>query len=186
MPGTRKGSGSEGRRSNDGSSASHPHPPHGPYCSSHPAGGSPSNTSESNYTEAACKRADLGTVKKHGRHKTTSNHSASPRSGGIGTNKMGTGTPPRFVPAERRTQAENLRRLLYPHPDELADFKSSVGGDFKLYRQDSYPIIQPVTKLRYRKRVRFCPLPALWKGVTRVVFRPIMSFLTGSRYSCLF
>ncbi len=39
--------------------------------------------------------------------------------------------------------------------------------------------VQPVRMERSPKRARFCPLPALWKGVWRVVFKPILGFLPG-------
>ncbi len=36
--------------------------------------------------------------------------------------------------AERKARADKLQTLLYPHPDKLADFKSSVGGDLQPHR----------------------------------------------------
>ena len=35
---------------------------------------------------------------------------------------------------ERKARADRLQGLLYPHPDKLADFKSSVGGELKPHR----------------------------------------------------
>ncbi len=39
--------------------------------------------------------------------------------------------PPPSVRAERKARVDKLQSLLYPHPDKLADFKSSVGGDLQ-------------------------------------------------------
>ncbi len=48
----------------------------------------------------------------------------------VSANK-GSGSPPRFVRAEKKARADKLQSLLYPHPEKLADFKSSVGGDLQ-------------------------------------------------------
>ncbi len=174
MPGKKAGGGggAGGKTPGDGSSARHPPPPSGPPGSSHPAGGSPSNTRVSHNTEAVPRDADLGTVgkhglrrstsnsnceavlrdaglgavEKHGHRSSTSNISASPRSGGMGATSSasprsdgagatkGSGSPPRSVRMERKARADKLQSLLYPHPDKLADFKSSVGGDLQPHR----------------------------------------------------
>ncbi len=95
--------------------------------------------------EAVLRDAGLGAVGKHGHRSPTSNLSASPRSsdagatstspssGGAGATK-GSGSPPRSVRGERKARADKLQSLLYPHPDKLADFKSSVGGDLQPHR----------------------------------------------------
>ena len=166
MLGARKGGGdgAGGKMPGDGSPR-RPPPPHGPPGSSHPAGGSPSNTRVSHDTEAVLWDADLVTVEKYGLRRSTSNTnceavgnvglgavgkhghrssisnlSASPRSGGAGATsaspcsgrsgaiKDPVPPPPRSVPAERKARANKLQSLLYPHPDKLADFKSSIGG----------------------------------------------------------
>ncbi len=36
--------------------------------------------------------------------------------------------------ADGRARADKLQGLLYPHPEKLADFKSSISGDFNPYR----------------------------------------------------
>ncbi len=125
--------------------------------SPHPAGGSPSNTRVSHNTEAVPRGVGLGTVGKHGLRRSTSNpnceavlwdaglgavgkhgHSSStsnpstpPRSGGVGTNKFTVSGSSRPLRAERKAKADKLQILLYPHPDLLADFKSSAGRNFQ-------------------------------------------------------
>ncbi len=161
MPGAKKGGGGGAGGNKPGvGSPRRPPPPQGPPGSSHPAGGSPSNTRVSHNTEAVLRDADLGTVGKHGLRRTTSNTnceaagngaglgtvekhglrsstsnpSTPPRSGEAGANKFTVSGSPRSQRAERKARADKLQGLLYPHPDLLADFKSSVGGDFQPHR----------------------------------------------------
>ncbi len=42
--------------------------------------------------------------------------------------------PPRSVRVERKARPDKLQSLLYPHPDKMADFKSSVGEDLQPHR----------------------------------------------------
>ncbi len=108
--------------------------PQGPPGSSHPAGRSPSNIRVSHNTEAVLRATGLGAVGKHGCCSFTSNPSTPARSGGVGANKFTVSGSPRSLRAERKAKADKLQGLLYQHPDLLADFKSSVGGDFKPHR----------------------------------------------------
>ncbi len=90
--------------------------------------------------------AGLGTVGKRDHRSSTSNISvsrrsggadatfASPRSSGAGAN-LGSGTPPPCSGrGERKARVDKLQSLVYSHPDKLADFKSSVGGDLQPHR----------------------------------------------------
>ncbi len=162
MPGKKGGGGggAGGKKPGDGSPARHPPPPSGPPGSSHPAGGASSNTRVSHDTEAVPRDAGLGTVEKHGLRRSTSNSnceavlrdaglgavgkhghrsptsnpSTPPRSGGAGANNFTVSRSPRSLRAERKAKVDKLQGLLYPHQDLLADFKSSVGGDFQPHR----------------------------------------------------
>ncbi len=166
MPGPKKGGGGSvgGRKPGDRSPARRPPPPQGPPGSPHPAGGSPSNTRVSHYKEAVPRDADLGTVEKHDLRRTTydpnceaagngaglgtvekhglcsptSNPSTPPCSGGAGANKFSVSGSNRSQRAEKKARADRLQGLLYPHLDLLADFKSSVGGDFQLAAPTPY------------------------------------------------
>ncbi len=87
-------------------------------------------TTSNSKCEAASNGAGLGTVEKHGLRSSISNPSTPPCFGGAGANKFTVSGSPRSQQAERKAKADKPQGLLYLHLDLLADFKSSVAGDF--------------------------------------------------------
>ncbi len=71
------------------SPACRPPPPHGPFGSSHPAGGSPSNTRLSHHTEAVLQVMDHEVIGKHGLRMTTSNQNCEAAGNDAGLRTIG-------------------------------------------------------------------------------------------------